>query len=146
MGEYTNCLLQGYGVLPSAPTRLHVTNIDTDYAIIHWSAPRTLGDTVKNYNVHYRMVATYDNEYKTVHQVRPPYILEHLQSNTDYEVFVEAANVHGVGEPSARVIFRTQSKVSFPPKNVSLFIIITIQSVSSNLTSWGISRTIRYLI
>lgn len=93
------------------PTRVHVTNIDTDYAIIHWSTPRTLGDTVKYYNMHYRMMTTYDNEYRTIQRIHPPYILEQLQSNTDYEVFAEAVNIHGVGEPSARVIFRTQSKV-----------------------------------
>lgn len=98
-------------MLPSAPTRLHLTNIDVDYAIIHWAAPKTLGDTVHYYNVHFRMMTTYDNEYKTIQNVHPPYILEHLQSNTDFEVFVEAVNSHGIGEPSNRVIFRTQSKV-----------------------------------
>lgn len=112
MSEYTNCLLQGYGVLPSAPTKLHITNIDIDYAIIHWSLPKTLSDTVKYYNLHYRMMTTYDNDYKTIQNVHPPYILENLQSNTDYEVFVEAVNGHGISEPSTRVIFRTQSKVN----------------------------------
>lgn len=112
MGEYTNCLLQGYGVLPSAPTRIHISNINTDYAIVHWATPKTLGDTVKFYNLHYRLVSsTYDNEYRTIPRVHPPYILEHLQNNNDYEVFVEAVNVHGVGEPSTRIVFKTQSKV-----------------------------------
>ncbi|XP_073963671.1 Ig-like and fibronectin type-III domain-containing protein 2 [Choristoneura fumiferana] len=40
-----------------------------------------------------------------------PYILEDLESNTDYEIFVEAVNEHGVGEASPRLIFRTQSQV-----------------------------------
>lgn len=111
MGEYTNCLLQGYGVLPSAPTKVHITNIDTTYAIVQWSTPRTLGDTVRYYNVHYRMMATYDNEYKTITNVNSPFVLEGLESNTDYEVYVDAANTHGVGEPSSRVIFQTESQV-----------------------------------
>ncbi|GFG31451.1 hypothetical protein Cfor_07805, partial [Coptotermes formosanus] len=111
MGDYTNCLLQGYGVLPSAPTKVRVSHIDVEFAIIHWDVPNTLADTVQHYNVHYRKMATYDNEYHTIPKVHPPFILEHLSSNSDYEVFVEAVNSHGVGEPSARVVFRTESKL-----------------------------------
>lgn len=111
MGDYTNCLMQGYGVLPSAPLRVYISNIDTDFAIIHWEPPKALGDTVIHYNIRYRMMATYDNEYKTLNEVHPPYILENLHSDTDYEVYVEAANAHGVGEPSSRIVFRTESIV-----------------------------------
>jgi hypothetical protein len=111
MSDYTNCLLQGYGVLPSAPTKVHVSHIDVEFAIIHWDIPYILGDTVLHYNVHYRKMATYDNEYHTISKVHSPFILENLSSNTDYEVFVEAVNSHGIGEPSTRVIFRTESKV-----------------------------------
>jgi hypothetical protein len=111
MSDYTNCLLQGYGVLPSAPTRVHMTHIDVEFAIISWGSPNTLADTVQYYNIRYRKMATYDNEYHTIFKVHSPFILEHLSSNTDYEVFVEAVNSHGVGEPSTRVVFRTESKV-----------------------------------
>jgi hypothetical protein len=111
MSDYTNCLLQGYGVLPSAPTKVRVSHIDVEFAIIHWDIPNTLADTVQHYNVHYRKMATYDNEYHTIPKVHSPFILEHLSSNTDYEVYVEAVNSHGVGEPSARVVFKTESKV-----------------------------------
>lgn len=45
-------------------------------------------------------------------QVHSPYILEDLESNMDYEIFVEAVNEHGVGDPSPRLIFRTESQVS----------------------------------
>lgn len=111
MGEYTNCLLQGYGVLPSSPTKVHITNIDTEFAILHWSPPKTLGDTVRHYNLHFRQFTTYDNEYKTIKKVQSPFVLEGLQSDTDYEFYVEAVNVHGIGEPSSRITFKTLSKV-----------------------------------
>lgn len=111
MKSYTNCLLQGYGVLPSVPTNFHINNIDTEFAILHWSPPKTLGDTVLYYNVFYRMATTDDNEYEFFSKVQSPYILEGLESDTDYEVYVEAANTHGVGEPSTRITFRTQSKI-----------------------------------
>ncbi|KAI4456941.1 titin [Holotrichia oblita] len=113
MSEYKNCLFQGYGVLPSAPIQVHITNIDMEFAILHWSPPKTLGDTVLHYNVHYRMLTTYDNDYKSVAKARSPYILEGLQHDMDYEFYVEAVNTHGVGEPSARITFRTQSKVMY---------------------------------
>lgn len=38
--------------------------------------------------------------------------MENLESLTDYEVYVEAVNVHGVGSPSPRLTFRTGSKVN----------------------------------
>ncbi|GJQ83681.1 hypothetical protein Trydic_g14389 [Trypoxylus dichotomus] len=111
MSEYKNCLFQGYGVLPSAPIRVYITNIGTEYAILHWSPPKTLGDTVQHYNIHYRMLTTYDNEYGSVTKTHSPFVLEGLQHDMDYEFYVEAVNTHGVGEPSARITFRTQSKV-----------------------------------
>lgn len=61
MSSYTNCLLQGYGVLPGAPTRLHLTNIDTDYAVVHWAPPAALPDTVQHYNLHYKALALEDD-------------------------------------------------------------------------------------
>ncbi|GBP57931.1 Ig-like and fibronectin type-III domain-containing protein 2 [Eumeta japonica] len=110
MSSYTNCLLQGYGVLPGPPSRLHLTNIDTDYAVVHWAPPAALADTVSYYNLHYRTLEEGD-DYRVIERVRSPYILEDLESNTDYEIFVEAVNEHGVGEASSRLIFRTQSQL-----------------------------------
>lgn len=110
MSTYSNCLMQGYGVLPSAPTKLRVTNVETSFAILHWESPKSLGDTVKHYNVHYRLLL--DQEYKVTPRVSPPFILENLTSDSLYEVFVSASNMYGVGEPSQRVVFSTQSKLT----------------------------------
>lgn len=110
MTAYTNCLFQGYGVLPGPPSRLHLTNIDTDYAVVHWAPPAALADTVQYYNLHFKSLQS-DDDYRTLDKIQSPYILEDLESNTDYEIFVEAANEHGVGEASPRLIFRTQSQV-----------------------------------
>ncbi|KAG6463259.1 hypothetical protein O3G_MSEX013776 [Manduca sexta] len=118
MSSYTNCLLQGYGVLPGAPSRLYLTNIDTDYAVVHWSPPAALADTVQFYNLHYRTLQTGD-EYRALEKVHSPYILEDLESNTDYEIYVEAVNEHGVGDPSPRLIFRTQSQVIEEEEEIS---------------------------
>ncbi|ODM96583.1 Ig-like and fibronectin type-III domain-containing protein C25G4.10 [Orchesella cincta] len=109
MGEYGNCLMEGYGVLPTAPRQLRVSNVQEDFAIIHWSPPSTLNDTVTGYLVHYRPLSTFENEYHHVKAVHPPYILENLYSNAEYEVYVEAMNEHGVSLPSQRVVFRTAS-------------------------------------
>ncbi|CAH0694433.1 unnamed protein product [Spodoptera exigua] len=110
MNSYTNCLLRGYGVLPGAPSRLYLTNIDTDYAVVHWSPPAALADTVQYYNLHYKALQAGD-EYRVLEKVHSPYILEDLESNMDYEIYLEAVNEHGVGDASPRLIFRTQSQV-----------------------------------
>lgn len=110
ISSYTNCLLQGYGVLPGPPSRLHLTNIDTDYAVVHWAPPAALADTVQYYNLHYKSLAS-EEDYRTLRKIQSPFILEDLESNTDYEIFVDAVNEHGVGEASPRLIFRTQSQM-----------------------------------
>lgn len=108
MDDYTSCLLQGYGIVPSSPRRLRVSNIDVDFAIFHWDPPKDLSDTVTHYNVFYRLT---DDEYDSITNVHSPFILEHLKPNTLYEVFVEAVNAHGSGEPSQRIVFSTKSQV-----------------------------------
>ena len=117
MDEMSNCLLQGYGVLASAPTRFKVTHINPTFAILRWEQPRTLGKTVVSYNVRYRPTggvggggdeeADDSADYKLVNTKGSPYILEHLSARSEYEVYVSAVNDHGVGEPSTRLIFRT---------------------------------------
>lgn len=137
MMEYKSCLLDGYGVLPSAPTGIQISNIDTDFAILQWSPPKTLGDTVKGYNVYYRDLTDADSTstYKTHYDVHTPLILTNLTSNTDYEVYVEARNVHGVGEPSARIVFRTQSKILVDEEAEASYYNITSCCVETNLNS-----------
>ncbi|XP_066906093.1 Ig-like and fibronectin type-III domain-containing protein 1 [Halyomorpha halys] len=109
MPSYISCLMEGYGVLPGSPNGVRISNVDLDFAIVHWEPPKSLGDTVVNYNVYYRPL--HDNqEYSVITDVNSPLILEHLQSNTMYEVYVAAANVHGIGDPSQRVMFSTLSK------------------------------------
>ncbi|XP_050529397.1 Ig-like and fibronectin type-III domain-containing protein 1 isoform X2 [Daktulosphaira vitifoliae] len=108
MDDYTSCLLQGYGIVPSSPRRLRVSNIDVDFAIFHWEPPKNLGDSVTHYNVFFRLV---DDEYDSITNVHSPFILEHLKPNTLYEVFVEAVNAHGSGEPSQRIVFSTKSQI-----------------------------------
>lgn len=60
MNTYSSCLMQGYGVLPSPPTKLRVSNIETNFAILHWGKPKTLGDTVSHYTLHYRFLQDQD--------------------------------------------------------------------------------------
>jgi len=86
MPAYENCLMQGYGVLPSAPRKLRVSHVTSDFALIHWSEPTTLTATVTGYNVHYRPLSTYEKEYKLAENVHSPYILENLYGNAEYEV------------------------------------------------------------
>lgn len=134
MSDFSSCLFQSYGVLPSEPTKLKVTNINPDFGIVHWDPPKKLGDTVLYYNLHYRLLATYDNDYKLIAKVHPPYILERLQSDADYEVYVEAVNIHGVSDPSTRIIFRTKNKIIEEKIEEASFYNVTACCIDSGLT------------
>ena len=46
----------------------------------------------------------------TVEHAKSPFILEHLDSASTYEVFVEPVNNVGIGDPSTRIVFRTASR------------------------------------
>lgn len=61
--------MEGYGVLPGNPVGVRISNVDLDFAIVHWEPPKSLGDTVVNYNVYYRPL--HDNqEYSVITDVR----------------------------------------------------------------------------
>lgn len=115
MSEYSSCLLQGYGVLAGAPTRLKSPLIASHFAIIEWNAPKILPETVISYNVHLRKMNTNDetaSSFAVMEKDHPPIILEDLDSNTFYEAFVVAVNAHGNGPPSTRLVFKTKPQVS----------------------------------
>lgn len=56
-------------MLPGPPSKLHLTNIDTDYAVVHWSPPATLADTVQHYNLHYNSLPDSDS-YRVIEKVK----------------------------------------------------------------------------
>lgn len=107
MPEFSSCLFQGYGVLAGAPTRLHASLIDHHYAVLEWSAPKVLADTITEYHLFFRKLG-YGDEYEMETERDSPIVLEDLQSGTYYEAFVVAINAHGRGAPSPRLIFQTK--------------------------------------
>ena len=126
MDELSNCLLQGYGVLPSAPVALRVSNLNPTFAVLRWDLPKTQSKSIVSYNVRYRATTSsssssssssdYDGDeadgdqvYRLENTRAVPYILEKLEPDTEYEVYVAAVNDHGVGEPSTRILFQTQA-------------------------------------
>lgn len=86
MSAYSGCVMEGYGVIPSPPRRLRVSNVKEDFAMVHWSSPSFLASSVTGYNLHFRPIPTYEAEYKLISNVHPPYILEELYGNAEYEV------------------------------------------------------------
>lgn len=68
MSDYSSCLLQGYGVLPGPPMRLKTTLVSSQYAVIEWSPPKILADTVKSYHLNFRKLGSGD-DYTVVKKV-----------------------------------------------------------------------------
>lgn len=111
MSEYSSCLLQGYGVLAGAPTRVKARLTSSRFAIVEWNAPKMLAETVTNYYVHLRKMNT-EETFTVIQKDHSPIIIEDLDSNTFYEVYVVAVNTHGRGPPSSRLVFKTKPQVS----------------------------------
>lgn len=110
MSEMSSCMLQGYGVLPSYPVNFRFSNIHHDFGILHWDKPEKLSDTVIDYVVSYRKMMPDYGELQHYNHAQNPFVLEGLTRASTYEVFVEARNYHGLGEPSTRIVFRTASQ------------------------------------
>ena len=53
MEEISNCLMEGYDVLPSAPENFYFSNVGSSIGLLHWDPPALHGDSVINYRVHY---------------------------------------------------------------------------------------------
>ena len=53
MEEISNCLMEGYDVLPSAPENFYFSNIGSTIGLLHWDPPALHGDSVVQYRVHY---------------------------------------------------------------------------------------------
>ena len=110
MTDMSACMLEGYGVLPSAPTNLRFSNPNPTFAILHWDPPVSNGASVVDYEVVAQRISPTTGPVQRRPHVTSPFILEDLQPLNTYEVFVQASNQLGVGEPSSRLVFRTVSE------------------------------------
>lgn len=111
MSDFSSCLLQNYGVLAGPPSRLRALLVSTNYAIITWRPPKILPDTVAEYHIHFRKLNT-NAKYTVVHKDHQPVIVEGLEPETLYELFVVSLNAHGKGRPSPRLVLQTKPVVS----------------------------------
>lgn len=107
----------GYGVLAGPPTRVKARLIASQFAIVEWNTPKLLPETVTSYNVHLRKMDT-DETFTVMEKDHAPIIIEDLDANSFYEVYVVAVNAHGNGAPSSRLVFKTKPQVSSNPSTV----------------------------
>ncbi|XP_063860088.1 Ig-like and fibronectin type-III domain-containing protein 2 isoform X4 [Scylla paramamosain] len=121
--EYRSCLMKGYNVLPGPPRDVGVSNVHANFVLLHWSPPEMLGNSVTTYHAYFRpiqpsreceskwFINNLEVSYHGVYTQSSPFVLEKLCEDTEYEIYVQAVNKHGTGDPSARVLFRTPSIV-----------------------------------
>ncbi|KAA0200274.1 hypothetical protein HAZT_HAZT000766 [Hyalella azteca] len=96
--DYRGCLLKGYGVLPSSPRNVRVSNIYTTSALLSWSAPVNNSDSVTSFHSYYRPI---DPDRSCRGNLCP---------DTEYEIYIQAFNSHGASDPSSRILFKTLSE------------------------------------
>lgn len=107
---YGNCLLEFYGVLPGPPEGFLVTVVHSHWAVLRWSPPSVLSDSVNGYVLYWKEVVMDEIvEYNVVSNVTSPYLLDNLKPRTRYEVYVAARNELGVSRGSARAVFTTSA-------------------------------------
>lgn len=58
-----------------------------------------------------RFINNMEVSYHGVYTQTAPFVLEKLCEDTVYEIYVQAVNKHGTGDPSSRVLFRTLKPV-----------------------------------
>uniref|UniRef100_A0A4D5RKC4 Putative neural cell adhesion molecule l1 n=1 Tax=Ixodes scapularis TaxID=6945 RepID=A0A4D5RKC4_IXOSC len=111
MPFYGSCLLEHYGVLPGNPRDLSVTALSKNWAVLKWSPPAKLPETVTRYGLYWRRLGDDFEPYFAVSNVKSPYLLDRIEPSSDYEVFVVAENKYGSSEGSDRIVLRTQDPV-----------------------------------
>ena len=115
MAEVSSCLLQGYDVLPSSPLAVSFSNVHTSWGLLHWQAPATLADSVEDYVVSWQAAGL--SEQMFAHNTQSPYVIEGLQPNTSYKVYVEAQNSYGKSQPSVGIYFQTPAAAEEPEQD-----------------------------
>ena len=110
---FSSCLLESKGLLSSEPRNLVIASKHQDWALIKWSPPNKLSETVDKYNVHIReMDPDIDEGYAIETALRSPYLIDGLKPGVKYEVFLTAINRYGMSRSSSRIIFKTKDTES----------------------------------
>ncbi|GFS33092.1 ig-like and fibronectin type-III domain-containing protein, partial [Nephila pilipes] len=109
---YGNCLLEYYKVLPGAPEQFLVSMVHSRWAVLKWSPPSVLPESVLSYVLYWKEVAMDEIiEYNVVNDVKSPHLLDNLQPKTRYEVYVAARNAFGLSRGSVRAVFTTSPEI-----------------------------------
>ncbi|GFX66742.1 ig-like and fibronectin type-III domain-containing protein 2 [Trichonephila clavipes] len=109
---YGNCLLEYYKVLPGAPEQFLVSMVHSRWAVLKWSPPSVLPESVLSYVLYWKEVAMDEIiEYNVVNDVKSPHLLDNLKPQTRYEVYVAARNAFGLSRGSVRAVFTTSPEI-----------------------------------
>ncbi|XP_042905607.1 Ig-like and fibronectin type-III domain-containing protein 2 isoform X1 [Parasteatoda tepidariorum] len=110
---YGNCLLEHYKVLPGSPEQFLVSMVHSRWAVLRWSPPSVLAESVLGYVLYWKEVAMDEIiEYNVVTDVKSPHLLDDLKPQTRYEVYVAAKNAFGLSRGSVRAVFTTTPEVN----------------------------------
>jgi hypothetical protein len=116
--SYQSCVLQHYDVLPGAAFDFHLTSVHANWAVFRWKAPNKNSNRITGYHFHYRRRTPGESAQKppapfeVIETSQSPFLLDSLEPNARYEVWVAAVNEYGLGSPSGRLIFSTPPPVS----------------------------------
>ncbi|RWS23337.1 Ig-like and fibronectin type-III domain-containing protein C25G4.10, partial [Leptotrombidium deliense] len=111
--QFMSCYLESYGVIPSEPQDVYVSNIHESWALLKWTPPSHLANGVTKYSIHFKFADADDLEYTIKdYATNSPFLIDNLKPGRRYEVYVSAINSHGSSRGSIRVTFETLELVS----------------------------------
>jgi len=85
-----------------------VSSIHQDWALVKWSQPTKLSETVTKYHIHIRELDSDNDEGYTIDTAtRSPFVIDGLKPANNYEIYLTAVNKYGISRGSSRIIFST---------------------------------------
>ncbi|XP_054159728.1 Ig-like and fibronectin type-III domain-containing protein 2 [Oppia nitens] len=110
---FSSCILESKGLLTSEPRNVVIASKHQDWALIKWSPPLKLSETVLKYHVHIRELdPEIDEGYSVEPTLRSPYLIDGLKPGIKYEIYLTAINKFGMSRGSSRIIFKTKEPES----------------------------------
>ncbi|XP_014609542.1 PREDICTED: Down syndrome cell adhesion molecule-like protein Dscam2 isoform X8 [Polistes canadensis] len=123
-------------VPPAAPL-LHAISATSNSINVQWKNGDDGGSMIRGYILHYKRESGEWEEVKVSHKMSS-FVLSRLWCGNDYQMYLTAYNLIGMGSPSEIVKARTEgSKPEDSPGSADKFITVNVSWITLHLNSWN---------
>ncbi|XP_015186972.1 PREDICTED: Down syndrome cell adhesion molecule-like protein Dscam2 isoform X7 [Polistes dominula] len=123
-------------VPPAAPL-LHAISATSNSINVQWKNGDDGGSMIRGYILHYKRESGEWEEVKVSHKMSS-FVLSRLWCGNDYQMYLTAYNLIGMGSPSEIVKARTEgSKPEDSPGSADKFITVNVSWITLHLNTWN---------